>query len=69
MSVPSIRDKKKKNCVLCSETSVHNDVSITNNYDIQSCEKARKQNDITPTTSTPNHHAQRIATTSASMLN
>ena len=68
-SVPSVRNKKHNNNVLCSQNSIQNDVIITNNDDIQACETSRKQNYRIPTSSTPNHHAQRIATTSASMLN
>ena len=66
--VPSVRGKKKKKSVLCSKNSIHNDVSITNNNDIQSCESERKNCSI-PTNSTPNHHAQHIANTSSSVLN
>ena len=40
-SVPSVRDKNQKNSVLGSENPVQNDLSITNNYDIQSCETER----------------------------
>ena len=42
-SVPSIRYKNQNNYVLCSQNSIHNYVSITNNDDIQSCEAARKK--------------------------
>ena len=69
ISVPSVRDKKQNNYVLCSQNSIHNDVSITNNDYIQSCETARRKNYSIPTPSNPNHHAQCISTTSASMLN
>ena len=68
-SVLSVRYKKQNNCVLCYQNSIHNDVCITNNDDINSCEKARKRNYIIPPTSTHNDHVQRIATTSASVLN
>ena len=68
-SIPSVRDKNQNNYVLCSQNTIHNDVRITNNDGIQSCETARKQNYSIPTTSIPNHHAQCISTTSASMLN
>ena len=68
-SVPTVRDKNQKICVLCSQNSIHNDVSIINNDDIHSRKTSRKKNCSIPITSTPNHHAQRIATTSASMLN
>ena len=67
--VPSVRDKKQNNSIFCSKNSIHNDVSITNNDNMQSCETARKQHYSIPNTSTPNHHAQRIANTSASVLN
>ena len=40
--VPSVREKKAENYVFCSQNSIHNDVSITNNDDIQ----ARKKNYI-----------------------
>ena len=69
MSVPSVREKNQNNSVLCSQNIIQDDVSITNNNGIQSCETARKQNYIIPTTSTPNHHAQHIAITSTSILN
>ena len=68
-SVPSIREKNQNNFVLYSRNTIENDASITNNGDIKSCETGRKQNYIIPTTSTPNHHAQRIDTTSSSVLN
>ena len=45
------------------------DATITNNDNIQSCETQKKQNYSIPTTSTPNHHSQCIATTSMSMFN
>ena len=66
-TVPSVIDKKN-NFVLCSGNSIQNDLSNTNNDNIQFCETQRKSKSI-PTTSTPNHHAQRIAATSANMLN
>ena len=52
-----------------SPNTIQNDERITKNDDIQSCETARKKNYIIPTTSTPNNHTQRIATTSSSILN
>ena len=67
--VSSVRYKKQNNSVLCSQYSIQNDVSITNNNDMQSYDKAKKQKYSIPTTSTPNHHAQCIANTSACMLN
>ena len=42
-SVPSVTDKNQNNYVLCSQDTIHNDVSTTNNNDIHSCETARKQ--------------------------
>ena len=41
-SVPSVRDKNQNNSVLCSKNSIHNDLSITNNGDIQSYGTQRK---------------------------
>ena len=41
-SVPSIRDKKQTNSVLCSKNSTQNDLSLTNNEDIQSFEIQKK---------------------------
>ena len=43
MSVPYVRYKKKNNFVLCSENSIHNDLSIINNDDIQSCETRKNK--------------------------
>ena len=60
-SIPYFRDKNQTNSILCSKNSIQNDLSITNNDDIQFCEK--KKNCRIPTTSTQNHHAQRIAVT------
>ena len=65
--VPSVRDKHQNNYFLYSQNTIHNDASIKNNDSIQSCEKARK-NYIIPATSTPNHHTQLVANTSASIL-
>ena len=77
-SVLSI-DKFEQQCVvlkcmlqsprLCSQNTIQNDVSITNNDNIQPCEAPRKQDYGIKTTSTPNHHSQCISTTSASILN
>ena len=53
---------------MCSQNFIHNDVIITNNDGIQSCEIERKKYSITET-STTNHNAQRIAATSTSVLN
>ena len=60
--VPSITDKHQNNSVLCSQNTAQNDATITNNDDIQSCETQLFFN-IT-TISTPNHHSQRISSTS-----
>ena len=68
-SVPSATDKHQNNYVLYSQNTIQNDATITNNDDIQSCETAKKQNYSIPTISTPNHHSQRIASTSSSRLN
>ena len=68
-SVTSVSNKKQTNSVLCSKNSIHDDLSITNNYDIQSCETVIKQNYSIPTISTPNHHAQLFAATSVNFLN
>ena len=54
---------------MCSQNTIQNDASITNNYDIQSCKIVRKQNYSIPTISTPNHHVQQIAYTPGSILN
>ena len=62
-SVPSVTDKNQNNYVLYYQNTIHNDATITNNDDIQSCETARKINYSIPTISTPNHHKPRIATT------
>ena len=67
ISVHSNRDKQKNSSVLCYKIFTHNFVSITNNANKNACETTRKINQIIPTTSTPNHHAQRIATTSANI--
>ena len=66
--VPSVRDKNQNNSVLGSKNSIHNDASITNNDNIQSCEKYIYIYSI-PTNSTSNHHAQHISTISTSVLN
>ena len=68
-SVPYVIDRHQKNSVLYSKNTIQNVESITINDDIQSCETAKKQNYSIPTISTHNHHSQRIATTSSSILN
>ena len=44
MFVPSETDKHQDNSVLCSQNTIHNDATITNNSDIQSYETPKKQN-------------------------
>ena len=51
------------------QNSIQNDLSITNNDDIQSFETQKKQNHSIPTTLNPNHHAQRIRAMSVILLN
>ena len=68
MSVPSFTDKNQNNSVLYSKNTIQNDATITKNDDIQSCDIARKQNHIIATILIPNHHSQRIATTSSRIL-
>ena len=67
-SVSYVTDKNQNNYVLYSQNTIHNDVSITNNDNIQSRKTARKKC-IIPTISTPNHHSQHISNTSSSILN
>ena len=67
-SVPPVRDKNLNNYVLYSQNTIHNDSSITNNYNIQSFDTARKKI-IIPTISTPNHHTELVATIFSSILN
>ena len=67
-SIPSIIYKHQNNYVLCSQNTIQNDETITNNYDIQSCGTTKKQKFNISTISTPNHHSQRIASTSPSTL-
>ena len=68
-SIPSIIDKKQTSSVLFSKNTIQNDLNIANNDNIQSCKTQRKQHYSIPTTSTPNHHAQRISATSVILLN
>ena len=37
-SVPSVREKNQNNSAFCSQNTIQNCVSITNNNDIQYCE-------------------------------
>ena len=67
-SIPSVRDKEQTNYVLCSKNSIQNDLNITNNDDIHSCETQRKQHCSIPTNSTLNHHAKRFSATSVNFL-
>ena len=53
---------------MCSSNTIQNDLNITNNEKIKSCETQRKQNYSIPTTSTPNNHAQHISAMSVSLL-
>ena len=64
--VPSVRDKKQTNSVLCYENYIQNNLGIKNNYNIQPFETRRKNYSI-PTTSTPNNHEQRISSTSVNI--
>ena len=57
--VYSIIEKYQTSSVLCSQNTIQNDLNITNNDDIQSCETPIKNYSI-PTTSTPKNHAQPI---------
>ena len=57
--VSSIIDKEETDSVLCSQNTTQNDLNITNNDKIQSCETPRKNYSI-PTTLTPKHHARYI---------
>ena len=41
-SVSSVIYNKQTNCVFCSKNTIQNDLNITNNDDIQSCETQRK---------------------------
>ena len=68
MSIPSVKDKNQNNAVLYSQNTIHNDSSIKNKDDIQSCETPRNVFRIT-TISTPDHNTQCFATTSSSILN
>ena len=67
--VPSVTEKNQNNSVLYSQNTIHNDATITNNDNMQSCETAKKHNHSIPHISTPNHHSQHIANTSAGRLN
>ena len=68
-SFPSATDKHQNNYVLYSQNTIQNDATITNSYDIKSCETPKEQNYIISTISTPNYRSQRIASTSPSRLN
>ena len=62
--VPSARDKHQNNYVLYSQNTIQNDATIKNNDDIQSCDTQEEQNYSISTISAPNHHSQRIVSTS-----
>ena len=64
MSVPYATDKHQNKSVLYSQNTIQNDATIKNNDKIQSCETSTKQSYNIPTISTPNHHTQRIVSTS-----
>ena len=68
-SFPSITDKHQNNYVLCSQNTIQNDATITENDKLHSCDTARKQSYSILTISTPNHHTQRISTMSSSISN
>ena len=53
--VSSIIDKEQTYSILCSQNTTQNDLRITNNNDINSCETPRKKY-IIPNNSTPKHH-------------
>ena len=42
-SAPSVTDKNQNKYVLYSQNNIHNDETITNNDDIQSCETAKNK--------------------------
>ena len=67
MSVLSVTNKNQNNYVLYYQDTRQNDGTITNNDNKKSCETAKKYS--IQTISTPNHHSQRIATTSSSIIN
>ena len=68
-SISYVIYKEQTNSVLCSQNTIQNDLNIKNNDDINSCETTRKQNYRIPTTSTPNHHEQRIDAMAVRLLN
>ena len=57
-----------KRTVVCIQNSIQNDLNITHNDEIQSCETQIKYNYIIPTPSTPNNHAQHIGDTSVRLV-
>ena len=59
--VSYVIDKEQTDFVLCSQNTTPNDLNITSNYDIGSCETQRKQNYRIPTTSTKIDHVRRIS--------
>ena len=60
--------KHQNNSVFYSQNTIQNRATVTKNDNIQSCETPKKQNYNTSIISTPNHHSQRIASTSSSRL-
>ena len=66
-SIPSVTNKHQKNSDFYYQNTIQNDATITKNDDIQSCETQFYFFNIT-TISTPNHHSQRISSTSSSTL-
>ena len=67
-SVSYVIYKEQTDSVLCSQNIIQNDLNITNNDSIHSCEIPRKKNRIT-TTLNPNHHEQRIGVMSMHSFN
>ena len=55
MSVPSVTEKNQNDSVLYSKNTIHNNATIKNTSNIQSCETPQN-NYIIQTISTPNHN-------------
>ena len=66
---PFCYGQKKNNCVLCSKNSIHNDLSITNNGNIKSCEHTKENKYRIPTTWNSYCHAQLVSETSVNLWN
>ena len=61
---------KSKLILFCApKKTIHNDLNITNNDDIQSCKTPRKQSYSISTTLTPKHHMQHISAVSVRSFN